>query len=692
MRDHKFTYLKTALIVGVLILLNTTNIQAVTPACGTTLTADTTLDSDMNCPSRAINFSGAASDNVVLDCAGFSISNSSSRVINAFGVSGITIKNCTISTNHRGGRGIEFTGVINSEISGNSISTTGESSRGISTRGDSSSNLITDNTVHTAGSRSVGIRIHTGSSINIVTNNSFQADTSHAVSIRSASDNQLTGNTLISPNGYVFQGKHRLQNGGMSVDSAGNIYAVENDWGSSHTNGIGTATAFFLVDPITGIAIANSIKPLLVGGNDVGFGFDALDILPDGRILALAGQGGDQGLLYEINPDTGEMTTNALFWPGLTGKPNGLEATSDTSLLATTNGGDLLLIDLTTGDVTLKGQQGTGWTGLAIHPTTGTAYAVSRSRDEISGTAHLYEINIDTGQIITEIGDTGVSVISDIDFAPGGTLYGNLDLVVIDITTGLGTTRGRFGQDPLEPLPQNNSIENNVMQTTQGSINFTGSITLPSVAETDISSTRVQISSNEAMVDSAALPFLDAPARITLENLAGTSRNLLVDPEDNGTFEPCLSPQCTLVSFTGGTLIFDVTGFTTYSSISFEIPVPDIKANDSDGPLLIAIGTPLQVDVSLVSNDATGQAADWWLVTEAPDGRYWYDLSGSWVKSVSPIPTYGGALFDITSMTVLNSSNLPIGSYRFYFGVDTNANGVLDIDVLFVDTVDVTIQ
>ena len=79
-------------------------------------------------------------------------------------------------------------------------------------------------------------------------------------------------------------------------------------------------------------------------------------------------------------------------------------------------------------------------------------------------------------------------------------------------------------------------------------------------------------------------------------------------------------------------------------------------------------------------------------VTEALDGRYWYDLNGSWVKSVSPIPTYGGALFDITSRTVLNSSNLPPGNYSFHFGVDTNANGVLDFDDLFVDTVDVTIQ
>lgn len=121
-------------------------------------------------------------------------------------------------------------------------------------------------------------------------------------------------------------------------------------------------------------------------------------------------------------------------------------------------------------------------------------------------------------------------------------------------------------------------------------------------------------------------------------------------------------------------------------------PEPDIKANGSDDPLQIPIGTPLQVEVSLVSNDETGEVADWWLMAEAPDGLYWYSLSGNWVKSETPIPTYDGALFDVTSLTVLDSNNLQVGDYRFYFGVDTIANGVLDLDALVADTVDVNIQ
>jgi hypothetical protein len=295
MSDQRFTYLKTVLFAGVLILLNTTNIYAVTPACGTTLTADTIFNSDMNCPSTAIRIN-AGSNNKVLDCAGFSISTTRDHAINGGSASGVTIKNCMISTAHRGGRGMQFGRLTNSTISGNTISTTGRESRGMDFRDNSSSNLIIDNTVHTTGSSSLGIRFQVGSDNNTVTNNTFQADASYAVNIQSASGNVFTGNTLISPKGYLFQGQFSLQNGGMSVDSAGNIYAVENEWGSSA--GIGEATAFFLVNPVTGVT--NSVIPLLQSGVDVGFGFGALEILPDGRVRAFGGgSGASAGLFYE---------------------------------------------------------------------------------------------------------------------------------------------------------------------------------------------------------------------------------------------------------------------------------------------------------------------------------------------------------------------------------------------------------
>lgn len=571
MSDSKKACLVLACITGLMMPLSIPIVQAATPSCEATLTKDTKLNSDMFCPSRAINFSGARSKNVTLNCAGYIISSASGRVIDARSTSGITIKNCLITTSHDGGRAIQFTGVKNSKISGNTISTVGDASRGIGFRGGSSSNSITNNTVQVMGSGN-GINFQASSNNNTVKNNEFLTGSSYAVNIQSSSNNVLTGNTLSSPSGYVYQSSFSLQNGGMAVDSAGNIYGVENNWGSRA--GIGKATAFFQVDPLTGQA--HTVMPLLQGGKDLKFGFSALDILPNGRVLALSDYGfspDDFSPLYEIDPNTGNVTGIDLKYPQNT--LNGLEATSNTTLLATSNRGDLMQIDLVTGLVYLVGEQDKEWTGVAIHPTSGKVYTVSRRNDEATNTAHLYEVDINTGQIISEIGDTGITSISGIDFAPDGTLYGNYDLVSIDITTGVGTTVGSFGPNPLEPLSRKNRLKNNVFQAFDGSVQLTDSITLPSVLKTDISTTKVEIAANQVMVDTAALPFLNEPARITLYDLTEDYRKLLVDREDDGSFVDCGSSQCKFISYLDGTLVFDVKGFTTYTSE--EIDEPSLK-------------------------------------------------------------------------------------------------------------------
>ena len=53
--------------------------------------------------------------------------------------------------------------------------------------------------------------------------------------------------------------------------------------------------------------------------------------------------------------------------------------------------------------------------------------------------------------------------------------------------------------------------------------------------------------------------------------------------------------------------------------------------------------------------------------------------------------TYQGPLFDLSTIEVLNMTGLPAGTYTFYFAVDTNMNGNLDIDELFFDFVFVNI-
>ncbi len=598
MSDYKFTYLKSALFAGFLILLNTTNIYAATPACGTALTADTTLDSNMNCSSTALYLQDAGSNNVTVDCAGFTITVTgfSSPAIWATNVTGVIIKNCNINTNATSGFGIGGILISNSEISnniittanthslgiilhassnnlidGNTISTTGLNSRPIQIENHSSSNIVSNNNVISA--ESDGVRIRASSDNNILSNNTIASDVSNAVRIESSAGNQLTDNTFISPSSFVLVRKLAIQDGGLSVDNAGNVFAVENNFGGSGGAG-GSVTTMIQVDPNTGDPI--SYLQLESGGDDLGFGFDSLEIMSDGRFLAT--RGGNNTSLYEINSVSGEVTLIPITYPALNGNLNGLQATDATGaatgadiLLATTNDGELLSIDLRTNMATViaqdsEGSDGEGWTDLALHPTTGRLYVSTRWSVEPSGTSHLWEINPADGNIIREIGDTGVPFLSDIDFSAGGVLYGNNNLVMIDETSGLGTTIGGFGSDPNEAPSANNRLTNQTFTvTTMGSVQFLQPLDLPS-QDFNLDSTAIQLGQNLIFVDSALFPFLDVPARITFEGLGGTERDLLIDPQDDGTFEPCDPPQCTLVSFADGTLIFDVTGFSTYSS------------------------------------------------------------------------------------------------------------------------------
>ena len=119
-------------------------------------------------------------------------------------------------------------------------------------------------------------------------------------------------------------------------------------------------------------------------------------------------------------------------------------------------------------------------------------------------------------------------------------------------------------------------------------------------------------------------------------------------------------------------------------------PVTSIKANDSDGPLIISQGGLLTVKVSLDPGSYEGYPADWWVAAMSPFGLYWFTLDKGWVSSDSPIRVYGGPLFSLSPYTILEVSTLPLGSYTFYFAVDNNMDGILD--ATYLDLVSVTIQ
>jgi hypothetical protein len=123
-------------------------------------------------------------------------------------------------------------------------------------------------------------------------------------------------------------------------------------------------------------------------------------------------------------------------------------------------------------------------------------------------------------------------------------------------------------------------------------------------------------------------------------------------------------------------------------------PVPDIQANGSDQPIIIARWTPLSITAALDSGDHAGEDADFWALCKtpfpAPNDWYFYDPSSqSWLQGRTV--SHQDSLFNFSSQEILNRSNLLPGVYTFYFGVDMNMNGSLNPAVLYYDSVQVTI-
>ena len=603
-------------ILAVALLLSavlSANVSAL-PFCGDTLFANTTLTGDPQCPFAGLRI---GADNVTLDCDNHTIEAAGGRVVEVnFGLDSVTVRNCVligtantdalrlnggttnilitdnqITTSGQVGRGIRTLGTSFSTISNNTITTSGLRSsglrlqnspdnllenntivtsaifsRGFRLQSGSNDNHIIGNLVHTTGEvASSGVLLRAGSNGNTVKRNVLRTDNSPPVKIDSSSDNVFHENTLVSATDWLLIRRFALQNGGLSVHPDGRIFVVENNFGSGF--GVGTATAFMEIDPATGAAI--DVTRLTMGGIDLGFGFDALEITPDPvpRFLALRGGGANADELFEINPDTGVVTF--LFAVNGFGGVNGLESNGIGSLLATTNSGDLVSINLVSGVSTSIGADGNGWTDLAID--TGTAYALSRHTTEASQSNHLFEINTTTGGIVQEIGDTGFAFVSDMDFAPDGTLYANdasLSLLVINPVSAATESVGTFGEDPFEPPSENNSLRKTTLVAVggSGSVHYPGTLAVPSGELVDVSTAELDISFNRVFVDSTTYPFLDQKAIITLLGLPGKKRRLLVDEDDDGEFERCRGRQCKLRLFSGGTLVFKVNGFTTYSS------------------------------------------------------------------------------------------------------------------------------
>jgi hypothetical protein len=121
-------------------------------------------------------------------------------------------------------------------------------------------------------------------------------------------------------------------------------------------------------------------------------------------------------------------------------------------------------------------------------------------------------------------------------------------------------------------------------------------------------------------------------------------------------------------------------------------PIPDIKANGSDNTIAITTNDTLSLTIQLNPGTYANNNADWWIAVDTPFGWFYLDLMGgslAWKPGV--FVTYQGPLLNLPSSELLRISGLPVGTYTFYFAVDMNMNGSLDLNQLFYDGVTINI-
>jgi hypothetical protein len=139
-------------------------------------------------------------------------------------------------------------------------------------------------------------------------------------------------------------------------------------------------------------------------------------------------------------------------------------------------------------------------------------------------------------------------------------------------------------------------------------------------------------------------------------------------------------------------ITFFISSIITASSWALD-PVPDIKANGSDGPVTISSGDPFTLTVQLNAGSMSGENADWWggvnIASTPPADWYHYDLASGWMPGKTT--TYQGPLFNLNPYSVSGISGLPVGTYTFYFAVDLIMNGSLDMDQIYYDSVQVSV-
>jgi|GEM_PF-2258666 len=119
---------------------------------------------------------------------------------------------------------------------------------------------------------------------------------------------------------------------------------------------------------------------------------------------------------------------------------------------------------------------------------------------------------------------------------------------------------------------------------------------------------------------------------------------------------------------------------------------PVIRANRHTGSLSIETGNPVTLSIGLDAGNASGQIADWWLLSYGPDAQLRYFDINDWgfVPGFNALLMY--QLFGFADLPILEMNKLSPGWHLFLFGVDTMPNQSWNPNMVFWDMISVNVK
>ena len=528
------------------------------PVCPGTITVNTTLIDDVSSTGNCVTF-GAS--NIVLDCAGYTISYDSGGTggdaIIATSRNNVTVKNCDIRDTNAGGAsgyGISLTTVTNSTIFNNTIQTNGTSVNiGIRLDISANNNTITNNAIRTQGTANVnyGIYLFTTVSGNIITGNSIQTNgTNSNVGIglsSSVNNNTITNNTI--------------QTNGTSSDNYG-ILLLSTVSGNAitgntiQTNGTSANFGIYIQDSANNNTITNNT--IRAQGTTVAnYGIHVISTVSGniitGNTIQTNGTSNNFGINIENSANNNTFANNTIQTQGTLINNYGIRLRSTVS-------GNII-------------------TGNTIQ-TNGTSDNLG-IRLELSANNNNF-----TNNTISTIG-TGS--------------YG------ISIVTSNSSFNNTILNNAVQWISTDADTSNNFSNTTFVSLNGTiviSNFTLVNV--TDITQLKLNVTFNNSFLNSTNLSMLNSSAQITLDGLPFSDPRPLVDFEDDGTFALCSASQCVEDSYNGSTFVFNVSSFTSYAAQESPVCPLNITTNTTLTENVTCSGTTINILTSNVVLDCNG--------------------------------------------------------------------------------------